>query len=1222
MESGEIIIDVDLSKGEYSYLAGHIIDGRCMFPATGYMTLVWNSFAKSKNLQINKTPVILENVVFHQPTIMASDGSVKFSIKFFAGSSRFEVCESGSLKVSGFIFIPEDIDSEELILNALPSDASGIQLHKKDIYKELRLRGYDYEGTFCGILLSDSNAVTGKLHWNDSWISYMDTMLQFNILGRSQRELYLPIRLERIVINPLKHYDIVTESDDVLVCMYRDIDVIRSGGIEMRGLKTTLAPRRSVMPAGHIMESYQFICAVSSDEIQRSHAIAVCVQIAVENSSGTLKLKVIDVVEDRAYERTMAGDIKIIIESEPILISEVTIVTNQSIEAYIHPVGTNGIRVIKKDITKERIEQNCHLVSAYEITKNDQAIIILKNLIASVKEDGFILLEEDKVGFDLSAATKLFEESGLVIVSIQHTSDKVFVLLRNKVDVTKRKKQIVVVTEKSFNWLNELKAALATAEQENRYVYIVSEGEELFGAIGFMNCIKYETGGRFARLVHVQDVGLEKFSFVGNLYTEQLSKDLITQVYTKGKWGTYRHLRLEIKADKGMLPVEHAYVNALVKGDLSSLKWIESSLAHRAGANENTEELCTVYSASINFRDVMISSGKLAIDALPGDLASRECVLGMEFAGRDSNGDRIMALVAAKALATTCLANRKTMWNVPNNWTMEQASTIPVVYSTVYYALLIRGNMRRGETILIHAGCGGVGHAAIYVALAYGLTVYTTVGNAEKRAYLKKTFPQLTDAHITTSRNTSFEQHIMTQTKGRGVDLVLNSLAGAMLQASVRCLGENGRFLEIGKWDMNNNTAMGMSVLLKNTTVHGILLDSVMFGNDEIMAKVGSLVEEGIKSGVVCPLPVTVFNENQVEQAFRFMASGKHIGKVVIRVRQEEQSDVNLNTLPIRRVTSIPRTYMHKDKSYVIVGGLGGIGLELANWIVMRGAIKLVLTSRTGVKTGYQALMIRRWKDMGVSVLVDTNDVTTSKGAENLLSVSNRLGPVGGIFNLAATLRDGLLENATEADFDAVCISKVDATKQLDVASRNLCKMLDYFVCFSSISCGRGNIGQTTYGLANSTMERICERRQMDGLVGTAIQWGAIGDTGLVIENLGDNKTIIGGTLPQRIFSVLDCMDIFLQQNYAVLASMVVPEKSIAGSSGDVGLVRCVANVLGIKDLKNISDQFSLADLGMDSLMGAEIKQTLERNFDVVLSTEEIRFLTFGKLKVMQSGVD
>jgi fatty acid synthase, animal type len=345
------------------------------------------------------------------------------------------------------------------------------------------------------------------------------------------------------------------------------------------------------------------------------------------------------------------------------------------------------------------------------------------------------------------------------------------------------------------------------------------------------------------------------------------------------------------------------------------------------------------------------------------------------------------------------------------------------------------------------------------------------------------------------------------------------------------------------------------------------------------------------------------------------MASGRHIGKVVIKVRDEESAKV-LTPAP-KLVSAIPKTYMHAEKTYILVGGLGGFGLELGNWLVLRGARKIVLTSRSGVKTGYQSMMIRKWEAIGVKVIVDTNDTTILKGTETLLTNASKVGTVGGIFNLAAVLRDGLIDDRTVDDFKAVCAPKVDGTINLDNASRSLCPNLDYFVCFSSVSCGRGNIGQSNYGLANSAMERICESRQSIGLPGTAIQWGAIGDTGLVLENLGGNDTVIGGTLPQRMVSCLQTIDLFMQQPHPVLASMVIAEKRKADTGSGTTLVSCIANILGIKDTKNITLSASLADLGMDSLMGAEIKQTLERNFDMILSAQEIRQLTFGRLKEM-----
>ncbi|KAG5674367.1 hypothetical protein PVAND_004341 [Polypedilum vanderplanki] len=1226
--SGETLVEVNLGKESDAYLSGHAIDGRVLFPATGYMTLAWKTYAKMKGTTYDRLPVVLENVVFHRATILPKDGSVKFGLNFFDGTGKFEICEGGSLAVSGNIRTPENIENEELPLDPISKDTkSGLLLERGDVYKELRLRGYDYAGVFRGINNSDTRANAGELEWADNWVSFMDTMLQFSIMGKDLRELYLPTRIERVVLNPTKHLKLLEKSKDHVECyMYKDINVIKSGGIEMRGLKASLAPRRSGSQAAPILEKYTFIPSINNRGIgenlekSKQYAISVATHVVLENSNGALKLKVIEYLDDRLAESSNSLHIQNVIESEPTLASDVAIATILKPDTYQNFVGDSGIRVVIKDATKGTIESNCHLAVAYELLTIQNGMTILKNLKESIKEDGFILLEES-----LSVYSKLiktltknpFADLNLIVVSEQIVDNRIFVLLRQPINFDERVKRVVVVTEKNFSWVDEIKDAMVEAET-GKYIYIVCQGEEFFGAVGMMNCIKNEAGGRMARLVFIQDTNSPKFSLTNPIYVEQLKKDLVQNVLKNGNWGSFRHLKLNGSAVP-TLPVEHAYVNALTKGDLASLKWIEGPLSlEQPDSSDERVDLCTVYYAPINFRDVMLSSGKLAADALPGELAQQDCILGLEFSGRDSKGRRIMAMVQAKSLATTCVAQKNMMWEIPEKWTMEEASTIPCVYSTVYYALAIRGKMKKGESILIHAGSGGVGQAAISVALHAGLTVYTTVGSKEKREYLKKTFPQLNDRNIGNSRDTSFEQMIMCETKGKGVDIVLNSLAEEKLQASIRCLGLNGRFLEIGKFDLNQNTPLGMSVFLKNTSFHGILLDSVMEGDDETISEVVNLVANGIKNGAVRPLQTTVFNDQQIEQAFRFMASGKHIGKVVIKVRDEESQKTFQPSMKL--INAISRTYMHKEKTYLIVGGLGGFGLELSNWLVTRGAKKIILTSRSGVKTGYQSLMIRRWTEKGVQVVIDTNDVTTLKGAQKLLKEASKLGTVGGIFNLAAVLRDNLLENLTEADFKAVCKPKVDGTKYLDEASREFCPELDYFICFSSVSCGRGNIGQINYGLANSAMERICEARQRVGLPGTSIQWGAIGDTGLVLENLGDNDTVVGGTLPQRMVSCLQTMDLFMQQPHAVLASMVVAEKRKADASSGMSLIACIANILGLKDTKNISDSATLSDLGLDSLMGAEIKQTLERNFDLVMSAQEIRQLTFGMIKAMEEG--
>ena len=750
--SGQTVVDVNLSKDDDAYLAGHTIDGRVLFPATGYITLAWKTFAKMQGTTFDRLPVVMENIVFHRATILPKDGVVKFGLNFFDGSGKFEICEGGSLAVSGVIKVPENIEMEELLLDPIACDKkAGLMLERGDVYKELRLRGYDYGGMFRGITKTDTRANAGELEWADNWVSFMDTMLQFSIMGKDLRELYLPTRIDRVTINPEKHLAMLESKQNNMECyMYKDINVIKSGGVEMRGLRASLAPRRSGTQAAPKMERYTFVpntnkrLLAESLEKSKLNALSVATHLVIENSSGTLKVKVVEYLEDRLAEASNALYLQDVIESEPTLASDVAIVTTQKTETYQTFVGDSGVRVIAKDATKGPVEQNCHLAVAYDLLTVKDGSKILKSLRESIKEEAFILLEESTSTYDkIRRNANIFDELHLTTVMEQIVENRVFLLLRPNIDFNDREKHVVVMTEKNFKWLEDLKEALIDSET-GRHTYIVCQGEEFFGAIGLMNCIKNEAGGKLAKLFFIQDKGVEKFSLDHPMFAEQLKKDIIQNVYKNGTWGTFRHLRLDNTTGVPTLPVEHAYVNALTKGDLASLKWIEGPLCHdRPDTKDPHHELCTVYYAPINFRDVMLSSGKLAADALPGDLAQQDCILGLEFSGRDANGKRIMAMVQAKSLATTCVAQKNMMWEIPDSWSMEQASTMPCVYSTVYYALVVRGKMRRGESILIHAGSGGVGQAAISVALHAGLTVYTTVGSKDKRDFLKNTFPKV-----------------------------------------------------------------------------------------------------------------------------------------------------------------------------------------------------------------------------------------------------------------------------------------------------------------------------------------------------------------------------------------------------------------------------------------------------------------------------------------------
>ncbi|XP_003464876.2 fatty acid synthase [Cavia porcellus] len=1309
------------------YLLDHCIDGRVLFPATGYLYLVWKTLARNLSLPLEQTPVVFEGVTVHQATILPRTGTVPLEVRLLKAAHAFEVSHNGNLVVSGKAYQWEDPDPKLFNHSEDPGPMEPeptSHLSLADVYKELRLRGYEYGPHFQGVLQASFRGKQGKLLWKDNWVTFLDAMLQITILSMNQRSLYLPTRITDMRIDPTVHLQKVYTLQDetqVVDVVSSAVNRIVAGGVYILQLHTTSAPRRQQESMVPTLEKFCFTphleagCLSQSETLQgelqlckglaqalqtkaaqqgpqmvvpeldetqtqqglprllaaacqlqlngnlqqalaqerallpedpllsgllNSPALKACLDTALENLP-SMKMKVVEVLagDGHLYSRIPA-----LLTTHPMLQLDYTATDRhpqalEAIQGRLHEHEVAQGQWDPADPAPSSLGAADLLVCNGAVATLGDPALALANMTAALKEGGFLLLHTVLRGHTLGETLafltselqsgpsllsqdeweSLFSKAALHLVG-QKTSFYGSAIFLCRRPAPQDNPIFLPVEDTSFQWVDSLKDILA--EMSPRPVWLTALGCPTSGVVGMVNCLRKEPGGHRIRCILLSN--LSSTSHVPKMdpgsaeLQKVLEGDLVMNVYRDGVWGAFRFSFLD--QDRPQEQTAHAFVNILTRGDLSSIRWVCSPLKYARPTSPETQ-LCTVYYASLNFRDIMLATGKLSPDAIPGKSINRDCLLGMEFSGRDALGRRVMGLVPSEGLATSILVSSAFLWEVPSSWTLEEAASVPVVYSTAYYALVARGRIKPGETVLIHSGSGGVGQAAITIALSLGCRVFTTVGSAEKRVYLRARFPQLDDTSFANSRDTSFEQHVMLHTGGRGVDLVLNSLAEEKLQASVRCLAQHGRFLEIGKFDLSNNHPLGMAIFLKNVTFHGILLDALMEKNSPQWNEVSALLQAGIRDGVVQPLKCTVFPKAKVEDAFRYMAQGKHIGKVLVQVHEEEQESRLQGAQPTPMV-AISKTFFPSHKTYVITGGLGGFGLELAEWLLQRGAQKLVLTSRSGIRTGYQNKQVTEWRSQGIQVLVSTRDASSLEGARALIAEASQLGPIGGIFNLAVVLRDAILENQTPEQFQDVNRPKYSGTLNLDRVTREACPELDYFVAFSSVSCGRGNMGQSNYGFANSTMERICEQRRHDGLPGLAVQWGAIGDVGILLDLMGNSDTTVGGTLPQRIASCLEVLDLFLQQPYAVLSSFVLAEKTATHRDSKVqpDLLQAIAHILGIHDLSRINLDTSLADLGLDSLMGVEVRQTLEREYDMVLSMREVRQLTLQKLQKLSSS--
>lgn len=821
--------------------------------------------------------------------------------------------------------------------------------------------------------------------------------------------------------------------------------------------------------------------------------------------------------------------------------------------------------------------------------------------------------EDRSHGAFLSEAkwTELLEACGFEVVSIRTDERSHTLFLCRRSSKPPRPMQLVHYVDAASS-LGAVQQALADAAQKrDRLVWLVGDRKDAPGLLGLANCARKEPDGDLLRTVFLADADADARASLGEDVWEALRRrDLAVNVLQEGLWGTYRMLELApLREPRAQVTLDVGF-----KGDLSTLQW------RFAPTRPAQDHVCDVHYCSVNFKDLMLTTDRLAISAA----GSGGATFVGEFSGIGADGARVMGgltgSMASQVSVPGGAENVPCLWRVPDQWSLEQAATVPVVYSTVYLALLVRARLRPGQRILIHAGAGGVGQAAIRLARSLGCEIFTTVGTPEKRAFLRQTFPDLPESHIGNSRDTSFEEMVMSQTRGRGVDVVLNSLAGDKLQASLRVLSRYGSFVEIGKYDMTVNSPVGMGVFLRDINFYGVGLDNYGVDDHATLREVTAMVAEGIRSGVVQPLPATVFGHAEVEAAFRYMAQGKHIGKVLIRMKEEPER---------RTETAIharPRFWCDPGKSYLVTGGLGGVGFELAEWLVRRGARHLTLSARSELKNAYQRYHVERWRSRGVEVTVSQEDITTEAGAEALVTTSQRHAPLGAVFHLAMVMKDALLANQGPARFDEVVRVKYRASEHLDVATRKLAPALEHFVLFSSLAGSIGNSGQASYGYANLALDRLAERRRAEGLPAVSVQWGAIGDVGFVNTHREEIDVEALPTKEQSLGSCLATLDELLFQRRPVVASSV-PDHEILRHRGEKAapvaveersfaqLLRDVRNILGIAEGEVIEPGTQLVELGMDSLMAVELRNKLQKDYGLRLSLQGIRTLTLVALR-------
>ncbi|KAJ5441781.1 hypothetical protein N7491_004187 [Penicillium cf. griseofulvum] len=635
---------------------------------------------------------------------------------------------------------------------------------------------------------------------------------------------------------------------------------------------------------------------------------------------------------------------------------------------------------------------------------------------------------------------------------------------------------------------------------------------------GLARCVNSEVGGTNFQTLHLSDAGTQNGPSLasrilvtpgGNAANDKEFREhcgllQVPRIHMDPKENNQMHNHLEdLTRVISLVDSDQANTAAQFRltiqrpGLLDTLHFVPDQSFMRAPLADDEVEI-QVKATGINFRDIMASMGLVPVRGLGQEASGVIIRAGKNAADSFRPGDRVSTLSCGGTHATTARCDYRVTVKLPDTMSFAEAAASPMVHATAYYALVRLAKLSPGRSVLIHAAAGGVGQAAVQLAKHLGLVTYVTVGTDDKRRFMSEHFG-IANEHIFSSRDSSFVKGIQLVTNGRGVDCVLNSLSGELLRVSWGCLATFGTFVEIGLRDITDNMRLDMRPFGNSTTFTFFNIQTLI---DEDPTTLGDTLRETFKlmqQGILhAPYPLTVYPVGEVESAFRTMQQGRHRGKLVLSFTE---GSVDAPVLCKARDS----LRLDPEATYLLVGGLGGLGRSLATELIASGCQHLAFISRSGDTKPEAKAIVEELSATGAQIKVFRGDIAEEASFLNAIErCSQQLPPIKGVVQMAMVLRDAIFENMTHEEWTASLRPKVQGTWNLHKYFGHE-RPLDFMIFCSSISGVCGNPGQAQYAAGNTFQDDLAHHRRALGLKAVSVNLGIMLDIGVIAETGAHN---------------------------------------------------------------------------------------------------------------------
>ncbi|KAL4784902.1 hypothetical protein BJX76DRAFT_367291 [Aspergillus varians] len=541
-----------------------------------------------------------------------------------------------------------------------------------------------------------------------------------------------------------------------------------------------------------------------------------------------------------------------------------------------------------------------------------------------------------------------------------------------------------------------------------------------------------------------------------------------------------------------------------------------------------------VKAVGVNFRDLLVLLGRMDQTTVGFECAGIVTRVGADCANFNV-GDHVVGC-EFDTYRSYARLQRDTAIRIPEGMSFTDAAAVPINFVTAWHALSALANVQPGEIVLVHSAAGGTGQAAVQVAQFLGAKVIATAGSAQKKKLLMDLYG-VPETNIFSSRSADFAAGVKALTNGQGADVVLNSLSGDLLTASWECIAPYGRFIEIGKRDIMGHSPLDMYYFARNVTFSAVDVALMVKERPRLVGRALAAVMPLLSSGALrISSPNAVYGIGEMEAGLRVLQGGQSSGKVVVEMRDDDMV----------RAIPTPQQHHHFDPNatYVIAGGLGGLGRGIARWMVSCGARYLLLMSRSGARDEQSAAFLEELADKQVAAVATPCDITDRSMLEAFVGdASHHMPPIKGCIQATMVLQpqDSMFETMTYDQWSAATAPKVQGTWNLhDV----LPKGLDFFIMLSSIASIMGNRGQANYAAANSFMDALAHHRASLGEQATALNLGLFLSAGVAAQS---------PELQERYLSSLPFTPVTEAQLHALLAYHCHPSR-VGGQQTVLGL--------------------------------------------------------------------